>query len=126
MSYKSVLVIEDDFSIRETLKITLEIEGWSVTTAANGQEGLELLRGGNRFAIILLDLMMPVMSGFEFLEIRATSPHLSSIPVIVVSAFPTDIQTLPVQEFVKKPINLQELLQIMHRWYTQEANSLEL
>jgi signal transduction histidine kinase/CheY-like chemotaxis protein/ligand-binding sensor domain-containing protein len=84
-NHESVLVVEDDPQTREILRRTLEKEGWRVTEAANGKAGLDQIDG--QFpALILLDLMMPEMDGFEFMEVlrqRKTPPH---VPVIVITA----------------------------------------
>ncbi len=81
----SVLVVEDDPAASELLRRTLEGEGWTVTVARNGREALEQM-DQHEPAIILLDLMMPEMDGFEFLsEIRSTQ-RASTVPVIVVTA----------------------------------------
>ncbi|MGD8726542.1 MAG: response regulator [Gemmatimonadales bacterium] len=84
-SVKSVLLVEDDEPTRGVMRRVLEQEGWTVTEAPNGRVGLERL-AADRPQLVLLDLMMPEMDGFEFLEaIRADSDH-HSIPVVVVTA----------------------------------------
>jgi PAS domain S-box-containing protein len=79
------LIIEDDEPSRSMLRRTLEELQWDVAEAENGKEGLELL-DGERPDLILLDLMMPVMDGFEFVEEVRRREDLHSIPIIVVSA----------------------------------------
>ena len=111
MNRKRILVIEDEQGIRETLKLVLEIEGYEVLLAANGHEALDLLKSIPRPGIIFLDLMMPVMDGFEFLAFRMKDNAIASIPVVIVSAFPDQVSKLnQVQGFVKKPVNLDQLL----------------
>ena len=80
-----ILVVDDDADIRETLVEVLEFEGYVVVGAANGKEALEQLRR-RPVSVILLDLMMPVMDGFEFRTAQLDDPRLSDIPVVVVSA----------------------------------------
>ena len=80
-----VLVVEDDPDSREMLVRVLRKEGYVVTEAENGSVALERI-AEQRPELILLDLMMPVMDGFEFLSILAAQPQLASIPVIVVTA----------------------------------------
>jgi CheY-like chemotaxis protein len=82
---QTVLVIEDDPSMREMLQRTLVKEGWRVTEAQNGKVGLEKLDGGAP-SLILLDLMMPEMDGFEFLDALRRRQGIQRIPVIVVTA----------------------------------------
>jgi signal transduction histidine kinase/DNA-binding response OmpR family regulator len=80
-----VLVVEDDAAIREMISRTLLKEGWKVFTAENGKVGLQRL-SENLPALILLDLMMPEMDGFEFLDMLRKNPLWRSIPVVIVTA----------------------------------------
>jgi CheY-like chemotaxis protein len=82
-----VLVVDDDADIREATQMVLENTGHRVITAADGQEALEMLRGGqSRPCLILLDLMMPVMDGFEFLEKVKEISTLQRVPIVVLTA----------------------------------------
>jgi CheY-like chemotaxis protein len=86
-----VLVVDDEPDIRETAVVLLEVAGIPAVAAADGQEALRLLRGGPPPAVVLLDLLMPGMSGPEFLAERAADPALAGVPVVVCSAAtPTD------------------------------------
>lgn len=108
----TVLVIEDDQDTREMLGRFLELEGFNVETAANGRQALERLGSGIRASVIVLDLMMPVMDGWQFRleQIRDTS--LSHIPVIVVSAAGRDrIDKIKAEAYLSKPVDLDELLE---------------
>jgi CheY-like chemotaxis protein len=80
-----VMVVEDDRDIRETLGFFLEDSGHDVVTAPHGQEALRLLRAGVRPNVIILDLMMPVMSGWELREQMLRDPAIASIPTIVIT-----------------------------------------
>jgi CheY-like chemotaxis protein len=80
-----VLIVEDDPAMREMLRRRLEKEGWTVTEAANGRTGLERM-AGRRPDLILLDLMMPEMDGFQFLDEVRNQEAWRSIPVIVITA----------------------------------------
>jgi CheY-like chemotaxis protein len=82
---QSVLVVEDEQPIREMLRRTLEKDGWQVTEAPNGRVGLEKL-DGTLPALILLDLMMPEMDGFEFMEALRQRPNGKQVPVVVITA----------------------------------------
>jgi CheY-like chemotaxis protein len=62
-----ILIIEDEPDLRETLKELFQLEGFKVLTASNGQEGLKALRESGKPCLIFLDLMMPIMSGWEFI-----------------------------------------------------------
>ena len=83
--HEGVLVIDDDPDTRERLRTLLEKDGWSVREAENGQEGLDRLAAG-RPDIVLLDLTMPVMDGFTFLNRMRALPDCADIPVIVLTA----------------------------------------
>ena len=86
---ETALVVEDDAASREVLRRLLEGEGWIVLEARNGREALEHLRGereGGCPGIVLLDLMMPEMDGFEFLGEMHANKEWSSIPVVVITA----------------------------------------
>jgi len=108
-----ILIVEDDFFIRQSLEDFLSEEGFDVKAAANGAEALSLLGHGFIPHVILLDLMMPVMDGFEFRERQIASPELSTIPVIVMSAYGDSAKNnekLSVRAYLKKPLNVQEVL----------------
>jgi CheY-like chemotaxis protein len=81
-----VLVVDDDDDCRDVVSLLLRSHGFQVWTAGNGREALELLRQVPTPLVIVLDLMMPVMDGFEMLAIMRHDPSLATIPVVVVSA----------------------------------------
>lgn len=120
MTCNSILLVEDERDAREALKEILEMEGFKVSTAENGQEGLDLLLSSQEPCLILLDLMMPVMNGWEFLEaLKQHHQHvLTTIPVIVVSA----IADLSIAQrkyncgIMKKPVNVQSLVALAHQY----------
>ena len=109
-----ILVVEDDRDIRESVVEVLEDEGHGVTAAADGREALDhLLGAGPRPDLILLDLMMPVMSGYQFREEQLKSPALASIPVLVITAdvnARAKVESLNVAGFVQKPLKIQPLI----------------
>jgi CheY-like chemotaxis protein len=117
-----ILVIEDDADIRESLQQVLELEGYSVRTASNGREGLEALHADGRPALILLDLMMPVMNGWEFLEAQRGAGELSSVPVVIVSAAHDLTRATSAVATIKKPVDLDVLLEVIAR-YTHTAQA---
>jgi two-component system response regulator MprA len=107
----SVLIVEDDRDIRECIADALEVEGYSVALAGNGREALEKLRAGVRPELILLDLLMPVMSGWEFRHEQLADPLLSGIPVVVVSAsVPGGLRP---DRHLSKPFGVDELLEVV-------------
>lgn len=100
----TVLVVEDDGDIRELFGEILSEAGYEVVEARNGQEALDFLRVHHGPCVVLLDLMMPVLSGPELLEIMAEDERLASLPVVVVSAI-ADRGTVPgVRKFLRKPV----------------------
>lgn len=115
MTCKSVLIVEDDVDIRDTLSELLQLEGYAVLVAENGQQALDHLAVMARPCLILLDLMMPVMNGWDFLkELRAHAQNdiLATIPVVIISAAGESAQSARKisQGFIKKPIDLDCLL----------------
>jgi CheY-like chemotaxis protein len=111
-----ILIVEDDREVRETLGYFLSAMGYRTAGAENGHEALELLQGGLRPAVILLDLMMPVMDGWEFREQQLGDEDLARIPVIVTSAMtPRGEELLADACFLLKPIDLQDLLRAIER-----------
>jgi CheY-like chemotaxis protein len=80
-----VLLVEDDLDSRNLIARMLDREGWAFRTAPNGQVALRVLKKG-RPVIIILDLKMPAMNGFEFLEAMGKNPEWTGIPVVVVSS----------------------------------------
>ena len=108
----TVLVVEDDQDTREMLGRFLELEGFNVETAANGRQALERLGSGIGASVIVLDLMMPVMDGWQFRLEQIRDASLSHIPVIVVSAAGRDrIDKIKAEAYLSKPVDLDELLQ---------------
>lgn len=105
-----VLVVDDDADVRSTIAETLEDEGYRVAQAANGIAALDVARRGGTPALVLLDLWMPVLDGWGFLERRALDPTLAAVPVIVMSASPFERHVPGVQRLLKKPIRFEVLL----------------
>jgi CheY-like chemotaxis protein len=107
---KSVLVVEDDPLIRGAMQLVLEWEDYRVTCACNGREALHLLRSGERPSCILLDLMLPVLDGWQFRREQQQDPALAAIPVVVVSAA-YRAACLQASGHVQKPFQPEELLE---------------
>ena len=118
---KRVLLIEDDLSISEAVVELLEMEGYYVSAAGNGIEGLDHLKTiQEKPNLILLDLMMPGMNGVQFkAEQSRLSSELSSIPVIVMSADTQIVRKAAEAKadgFLKKPIELDDLLSTLKKY----------
>ncbi len=105
----TVLVVEDERDIRDAIAEALSAEGYSVVLATDGRDAMGRLRDGSAVDVIVLDMMMPVMDGWQFLAEKGADPSGTGIPVIVASAAP---QKLPVGAHVLlgKPFDLGRLL----------------
>ncbi len=115
-----ILIIEDDAGVRESLCELLQMEGFAVRTAENGAIGLQLAEAMPPPCLILLDLMMPVMDGWQVLAALKTTGdcRLASLPVTVVSAA-ADVDDLWGRfkcEVIPKPINIDRLLDVAARF----------
>lgn len=116
MSCRSILVIEDEQIIRENLVTILELEGYRVSSARNGEEGLQLLRTLEHPCLVLLDMLMPVMGGLEFLDEKNADDAIASIPVCIVSGVAEKETIAKAQAFVKKPIDFDCLLKFVREF----------
>ena len=110
MATKKVLIIEDDAAIREALQLALEMKGYEAMTASNGREAIDRLKDEPNPGVILLDLMMPGMNGWQFLDFQQSRPEFADIPVIVCSAFYESARTVNSKAFLPKPVELKALL----------------
>lgn len=112
---KLVLIVDDDADIRETLGELLENKGYTVAGAANGVQALEFLRNGGVPCVILLDLMMPVMDGYQFREEQLKG--FDEIPVVVVTAGATiRSENLRGVAILPKPLQIDKLLAALRRY----------
>lgn len=114
-----ILLVEDDLSIHESLGESLEQSGYLVIAAVDGREAIALLRSGVRPSAILLDLMMPVMDGWDFRQEQRSDPALRDIPVVVITASGFSASTVRTQlgdvEVIAKPIQRAELFRALAR-----------
>ncbi|MEW5853055.1 MAG: response regulator [Myxococcota bacterium] len=111
---KTLLVVDDDRGIREALEAVLFDAGYRVACVADGVEALEWLRSHPSPSLILLDLMMPRMDGWQFRAIQRADPALSGIPVVVITAgdFPRRrVEPMGVARYLTKPLDIEVLLQ---------------
>lgn len=117
--WNSVMAVDDDPDILLAFKDVLEMEGYGVVLARGGREALDLLRRGARPAVILLDLMMPDINGWEFRERQVADASLASLPVVVISGqgvSARDVAELGVDGYLKKPVDLEQLLGTVERY----------
>lgn len=115
-SSRAVLVVDDDRDVRDTVAEVLQDAGYAVVTAENGRAALALLRGTSRLpSVILLDLMMPTMDGWQFRTEQKKDPRLSPIPIIAFSAR-GQAGELDAAEWLRKPVTLDALLNVVARF----------
>ena len=113
---RPILVVDDDNDLRETIGELLAEEGYDAHLCENGRVALDCLRKGERPALILLDLMMPEMNGWQFREEQLRDARLAGIPVVVMTASRGfDDHPITASEFLYKPIGLGELIQAVER-----------
>lgn len=109
---KPILVVDDDADIRETLSELLQEEGFLVAAVSSGTEALKRLKAGMRPGMILLDVMMPGMTGLEVLEEVMSDEAFAEIPVTIMSGT-HQIEPSERAYFLQKPINPDELLRVV-------------
>lgn len=118
MSCHSVLVVEDNQDMRDTLIEFLQTFGYPAVGAEHGQDALDKLKGmDSNPCIILLDLMMPVMDGRSFRQQQLKQPEVADIPVVVISAYDVvpHIQELKAAAYLRKPLDLAELMRVVNQ-----------
>jgi CheY-like chemotaxis protein len=109
-----VLIVEDDEDLREMMAQLLTLEGFQTAAVANGREALDYLHQATRPDVILLDLMMPIMDGWEFRRRQQADPVLAPVPVIVLSALDqARAANLNATAFLKKPLDFDRLLTLV-------------
>lgn len=113
-----VLVVDDDYDIREMMAAALELEGFRVTAVSNGAEALGLLKGaGRRPDLIILDLMMPIMNGYQFRAEQLRDSDLAAIPVLILTGFgnaPSVASQLGAAGGLNKPVSFAALSAAVH------------
>jgi CheY-like chemotaxis protein len=111
--HPTILLIDDHTDVREALEELLRHEGYTVESASNGREALNKLYGGLRPCVILMDLMMPMMTGYEFRQEQMRDAELSEIPIIVYSGI-TDVREnarqLAATAYADKPVDPDNLM----------------
>jgi len=119
----TVLVVEDDPELLLSLSEVIESEGYCVSCARHGLEALGRLRGGVKPSVILLDLMMPIMNGWQFRYEQRQDSDLAKIPVVVVSAKSDSQQHaawLEADGYLSKPIDLGILFDMLSRYCNRD------
>lgn len=113
MSDKHVLIVDDDKDIQSAIKMILEMHGYKVSCVSNGKEALEALTRGPAPAVILLDLMMPVMDGFEFMRLMEDGHIAPKVPIVVMTAARNKAHEIKNYTTLLKPFDVTKLLSII-------------
>lgn len=127
-TYGPVLIVEDVPNVLELLEVTLRFKGYSVITARNGEEALEVIEK-QRPALIITDILMPKMDGYAFIQKLRLNPDTRTIPVVFLSATyvtPEDKEfalSLGAARFMEKPIDTEDFLLTVAELVTQQPNT---
>jgi CheY-like chemotaxis protein len=112
MKPHTVLIVEDEEDLREMMREALELKGYRVVTAHEGQDALDKLAGIEQLCLVLLDLLMPGMNGWEFFEKMRERPELAQVPVIVHSSA-SNRAPVGVTRVLQKPILFDRLISVV-------------
>ena len=115
-SCHSILVVEDDDDIRNAIVDLLETEGYCAESAINGKDALTKLSQIHKPCLVLLDMMMPIMNGRQFLDEVMKDSNLAPIPVLIVSAVADKTNTEGSVGFLKKPIDIDIVLDVVSQY----------
>lgn len=119
MSSADILLVDDDVDIRAAVRLALELEGYTIALAADGREAWKRLHSEPPPRLILLDIMMPVMDGPEFLRLLRRDPELHALPVVLITAFGATSRAAALagetQGCLAKPIDLEKLIEAASR-----------
>ena len=110
-----ILVVDDNAHALRAMSEILKFEGFSVLTAQNGLDALNKMRTAGHISLLLLDLWMPVMDGWEVLRRKSGDPELAEIPVVVLSAVPP-VSLDGAQMVLKKPVDIEPLVNAVRRF----------
>ncbi|MEO6598914.1 MAG: response regulator [Polyangiaceae bacterium] len=116
----TVLIVEDEEDLRELMSDALQMRGYRVVTALEGEDAFRKIADIGRPCVILLDLLMPGMNGWEFFEKIRTRPDLASVPIIVHSSAASRAPA-GVTRVVHKPLAFDSLVSIVSEYCSKEA-----
>ncbi|UKB82058.1 response regulator [Chryseobacterium sp. MEBOG06] len=117
---KKILIVDDDPRNIFALKLTLKSRGYLIESCTMAQEAIEMLKSGHQFSVILMDMMMPGMDGYEAIRIIKNTPEIADVPVIAVTAqaMPEDRQKCieaGAIDYVSKPIDVDLLIKAIEK-----------
>jgi CheY-like chemotaxis protein len=110
-----ILVVDDNAQALRAMSELLQFEGFSVLTAQNGLDALNKMKTADHISLVLLDLWMPVMDGWEFLRRKRSDAHIAGIPVVVLSAVPP-VSLDGARIILKKPVDIEPLVSTVRRF----------
>jgi len=122
----SILVVDDQSESSDAVGMLLEQNGLNVRVAHDGEEALAALQHGLRPCLVVVDLMMPKMDGWEFRQRQLSDPQFATIPVIMMSGYPNAQKaagTLGVRAILKKPLSASRLLALVNRYCRRNAGA---
>lgn len=108
----TVLLVEDESDLREMIQEALELSGYAVVAVGDGQAALDAIPSIERICLVVLDLLMPGMNGWDFCEHARKRPELASVPIVIHSSA-TNVVPEGVAAVVRKPVKLAQLLSIV-------------
>ena len=122
---KTILVVDDEFDLVGTLRAILEGEGYRTESCSNGRVTLERLRANGRPDLLLMDVMLPFMSGLEVLRTMKQTPGLEGIPVVLMSSVPPGVKQKDYhwEAFLRKPFDLEELVKVARKFAGNPAGT---
>ncbi len=117
-----ILVVEDDEDAREAMVALLQMKGYRAVPAGNGKEALDYLHKAPVPDLIILDLWMPVMDGWQFRQQQKLDPRLATVPVVVVTAL-SDRTDVDADEIIIKPVDVERLLTTVSHYCRRERTA---
>jgi CheY-like chemotaxis protein len=111
----TVVLVEDEDELRETMRDALELNGYTVVVARDGRQALDELDRLEHVCLVVLDLLMPGMNGWDFLHALRERPAFADVPIIVHSSAP-DRAPQGVTRVLRKPIAFAQLLSVVHEF----------
>ena len=117
MATRRILLVEDDAAIRQVVADGLALEGYQAEGVSNGREALDWLEREGPPAVVVLDLLMPIMNGAQLLEKLRADPRWAAVPAVLMSAAMPVREALPrADAYLVKPFNFSELVATVARW----------
>jgi DNA-binding response OmpR family regulator len=125
MKEPEILLVDDDDELRESIAEGLEQAGFIVVRASDGTAALGHLRTSSLPSLVLLDLMMPGMNGWQLCEVMHADPYLSQIPIVALTATasmdPESLHLADVADWIGKPFDLNEVLAVIRPFLRDRA-----